>query len=74
MESPKRPCLCPRSSKVHRDPLPAARPFNKTGIKLSPRVMRAVRRGVAQINRGEGIEFTSGAEAAAYLRKQARKA
>lgn len=60
--------------KVVHTALSAARPISKTGIVLPPKLMQAVRRGVAQINRGEGIEFTSGAEAAAYLRRQARKA
>jgi hypothetical protein len=47
--------------------------LNKSGVELTPAEYRRVRKGVAQINRGEVLEFGSVAEEMAYIRSLMRK-
>ena len=52
---------------MHRKLLPEPRPINRDGIELSPALMRKVRRGLAQVARGEELSFKNSEEAMRYI-------
>lgn len=68
MSTLKKKTVTARRSRAAANPkrslpsLPELRPINKDGIELSPAMMRKVRRGIEQINRGEYLEFSSADE------------
>lgn len=58
-----------KSSKLLQNPRQRE---NRTGITLPPSVMRSVRKGVAELNRGEGWEFDNGRELIQFLHRRRR--